>query len=951
MQYARIIGWATLRRKAARKRAWRTVSAIVGITMVVNVSALGAFVPNFALADTTTYQSPTANAQNGNGDSWTNPQNAYSNGGGAATETGGDRHRFYNFNFSFPAGATVTGIEVQADAWSSDPTGCQLGVDLSWNGGTNWSTEKVQNLSGAETTYTLGTPTDMWGAHTWVVGDFTNSNFRARIHDIDPGSACSFHTTSVDWLRVNVSYTPAPTTGTIVVQKQFDTNADGTADIDGSTPNPVLADWDFTVDTQTQTTTDTGNVSFTVQPGTYSVAETGYTTPTNLESASCVKGQTPIGDPTDLNNRSIDNLAIVAGETITCTFVNSVQTGNITIHKHVVPLNGPAIDDPAGWTWSIQDVTNQQNLGPLLTGYTGGQTYVAATTKDGVTPVDYEITEDTTTYPAPQWSSSFACSANGQAIDPNQGGAGTGPVLHAQLFEQDEDLVCTFTNTEHGANVTVVKNVDENANGTIDTGESNLTTWQWNANGQTYTTGSTHEVAIVNGQVTIGEVQQAGYHFTSVSCSQSEDSFQVAQAEKIAFDASFGASYLCVFTNTKDSTTITVDKSGPATVTPGQNMTYTINWTVNGNTGATNAVITDVLPANTTFVSADNGGTNTNGTVTWNLGSQNPGANGTVSLTVNVNKPLANGTVITNTASFDTDQTAPVSDPASTTVTSAASLTITKANDITSFVNPGATVNYTVVVTNPAASTDNATAVTLADTLPSGFTYGVGGGTTKTFDLGTIAPGASVTTTYAAKVGSGVTAGTYSNTATAKGSNTASVSATSAVAVHVPTVLGAQSPVLTITKSVNTGTTNPGKTLTYTMVIKNTGEGDATNVVVTDTLPSGFAFIGGGATKSWTFSTLAHGASQTITAEVSVSTTAKAGDYVNTASVKADGLDPVSASATVHLVVPQVLGLATTGVSLRDYVFFILGIVLLSLGFVGQTYFNRQRVDVTGAKK
>ena len=96
------------------------------------------------------------------------------------------------------------------------------------------------------------------------------------------------------------------------------------------------------------------------------------------------------------------------------------------------------------------------------------------------------------------------------------------------------------------------------------------------------------------------------------------------------------------------------------------------------------------------------------------------------------------------------------------------------------------TVTCTVVVTNAAGSTDNATAVNLTDTLPAGFTYVVGGGSTKTFSLGTIVPGASVTTSYAVTIGTNQKAGTYVSTAKAKGGNTAEVSAASSVEVRVP---------------------------------------------------------------------------------------------------------------------------------------------------------------------
>ena len=46
-------------------------------------------------------------------------------------------------------------------------------------------------------------------------------------------------------------------------------------------------------------------------------------------------------------------------------------------------------------------------------------------------------------------------------------------------------------------------------------------------------------------------------------------------------------------------------------------MDYTLTVSNIGNADATGVKITDPVPANTTFVSADNGGTNNSGVVTW----------------------------------------------------------------------------------------------------------------------------------------------------------------------------------------------------------------------------------------------------------------------------------------------------------------------------------------------
>src|SRR5258706_15241310 len=88
---------------------------------------------------------------------------------------------------------------------------------------------------------------------------------------------------------------------------------------------------------------------------------------------------------------------------------------------------------------------------------------------------------------------------------------------------------------------------------------------------------------------------------------------------------------------------------------------------------ATGVVITDTIPANTSFVSATGGGTLAAGVMTWNIGALAAGASSSVQLGVAVTSPLANGTVITNgTYNIDSAQTAPTSGAAGTPTGSAA---------------------------------------------------------------------------------------------------------------------------------------------------------------------------------------------------------------------------------------------------------------------------------------
>ncbi|QOJ00351.1 MAG: DUF11 domain-containing protein [Phycisphaeraceae bacterium] len=76
-------------------------------------------------------------------------------------------------------------------------------------------------------------------------------------------------------------------------------------------------------------------------------------------------------------------------------------------------------------------------------------------------------------------------------------------------------------------------------------------------------------------------------------------------------------------------------KKGPERLYAGRAAAYQITISNTGDATASQTVIEDPVPAGATFVSASDGGVNTNGVVRWNLGDLAPGATKTVTLTVN----------------------------------------------------------------------------------------------------------------------------------------------------------------------------------------------------------------------------------------------------------------------------------------------------------------------------
>ena len=215
------------------------------------------------------------------------------------------------------------------------------------------------------------------------------------------------------------------------------------------------------------------------------------------------------------------------------------------------------------------------------------------------------------------------------------------------------------------------------------------------------------------------------------------------------------------------------------------------------------------------------------------------------------------------------------------------------------------------------------------------FTFVDQGASIQAFDLGDIGLGESVTTTYDVEIGNDVETGTYTNTATAEADNHDPVSADENVDVEAPIVLGETTEAeLDITKTADVEYTNPDSTVVYTVVVTNNGTEDAQNVVLVDQLPEGFVFEGTtDQVKSWEFTTITMGSSETVTYNATVNSNTTEGMYDNVAVVNADNADENNASETVEVRNVAVLGeLVDTGTTFRDYLLYFLGISLVVTG-------------------
>ncbi len=394
--------------------------------------------------------------------------------------------------------------------------------------------------------------------------------------------------------------------------------------------------------------------------------------------------------------------------------------------------------------------------------------------------------------------------------------------------------------------------------------------------------------------------------------------------------ASMAASNASAPPNTVASTVavapvLTFQKSAtPDPVQAGGQLVYTISFSNTGNGDATSVDITDAVPANTSFVSATGGYTYNagTGTVTWNISTLAAGTSGSVSLTVQVASPLPNGLVIADTALLTSAETGSRSASASAGVSAAPVLTIAKTGTPDP-VPAGSQIVYTIAYRNPGS--ENATGVVITDTVPgnTSFVSATGGGTynagtnTITWNIATLAAGLSGSVALTVQVASPLANGTQiTNVAAIDSNETAPQSAQAQTLVT-------SAPVLTITKAGTPDPVQAGGQIVYTIDYQNTGNADATGVVITDTVPGNTSFVaasGGGIynagtnTVTWTIGTLAAGSSGSASLTVQVASPLANGTQItNVAGIDSNETAPQSSQAQTLVTSAPVLMITKSG--------------------------------------
>jgi len=170
-----------------------------------------------------------------------------------------------------------------------------------------------------------------------------------------------------------------------------------------------------------------------------------------------------------------------------------------------------------------------------------------------------------------------------------------------------------------------------------------------------------------------------------------------------------------------------VKTTEPITAIAGTQLTYTLTVTNVGIVSATEAFITDVIPVNTTFVTASlpHAGplpdTGAGSVITWPLGTLDIGVPRAVTMVVQVPSSVYSGTIITDTARVTCAEGISDTDTITTLVNTRADLAVFKSDDPDP-VPSGGILAYTLNYVNYGPS--YARNVYITDTLPLSVTYG-----------------------------------------------------------------------------------------------------------------------------------------------------------------------------------------------------------------------------------
>ncbi len=333
-----------------------------------------------------------------------------------------------------------------------------------------------------------------------------------------------------------------------------------------------------------------------------------------------------------------------------------------------------------------------------------------------------------------------------------------------------------------------------------------------------------------------------------------------------------------------DTGWVHMDKVMPKEVGIGQEFMYELNPTAVACVG--NVVVTDQIPAGTTYVRSEPKAEVVGNTLIWKLGDMDPGQSIPIRVWLRADREGEVGSCATVSA-----------DPrvCAKTLVGKPQLAIEKTGP--EMAQLGSDVAYRIHVVNQGNFV--AKNVVVTDDIPDGLTH-AGGQKQLTFNVGDLAPGASKDIPVTLKA---TQRGRFCNKSTA-------------VASNVPDKVSDDACTTVVQPGLKIAKAGPkemliNKNAKYTIKVTNTGDVPLTGVVVTDTAPAPTTLVAApgatisGNTATWNIGTLNKGEEK----DLEVTLTSKSpGNYCNAVKVvSAQGLQEAAQACTDWIGVTGVL--------------------------------------------
>ncbi len=569
----------------------------------------------------------------------------------------------------------------------------------------------------------------------------------------------------------------------------------------------------------------------------------------------------------------LTNTATVAADNEGSDQTDNTSTATITVNCPTIHITKTPDD---------ATVTAGDPIGFTITASNSG-----AGTASGVT-----VTDTLPSDPGLNWSidaagSDSGCSITSGVLTCNFGSLATGASKHVHVTSPTTAATCgsvdntaNVTTTNDGSdsasasitvncpNVTVLKTADK---GTIDAGDTAAFTIVVTNEGPGTAHGVTLTDTLPSGIVWSEDSADCSIAAGVLTCDFGDltdgatrtvhvtGATDAADCGTLTNTAVVAASNESVENVGDNSSTATITVNCPAlvitktadqgTVTAGDGIGFTIEVTNNGAGTAHGVTVTDTLPTNGGLdwsidaANSDAGCSITSGVLTCDFGDL--GSNESRSVHIISSTTAASCGVVDNTAGVTTTNDG--GEAASATITvDCPDVFVTKTADAP-LVEGGDAIGFLITVGNNGPGT--AAGVSLTDTLPTngGLQWSIDlidgqapgaqppcsiDAGVLTCDFGSLAEGASHTVHITSPT-DGTSCGVVNNTATVAALNepgTAGFTANDQASASLTVIC----PAITIVKTVNPVSGNPGDTVTYTYVVTNTGDTTLFNVSVDD---------------------------------------------------------------------------------------------------------------------